>query len=57
MSIFKNLIFIPLDLITICSCPPDFPWWLQLIYFYLLTANEISLTFRWDITKDITHGA
>lgn len=51
MSIFKNLIYLPLNLITICSCLPNFPWWLQVIYFHLLIANEISLTFLHETLK------
>ena len=53
MSIFKNLIFLPLDLITICSCLSGFPRWLELIYFHLLIANEISLTFLCETLQRI----
>lgn len=53
MSIFKNLIFLPLDLITIFPCLPDFPWWLELIYFHLLIANAISLTFLYETLQRI----
>lgn len=53
MSVFKNLIFLPLGLIAACSCLPDFPWWLELIYFHLLLANEISLTFLHETLQRI----
>lgn len=53
MSVFKNLIFLPLGLIAAYSRLPDFPWWLELIYFHLLPANEISLTFLHETLQRI----
>lgn len=53
MPVSKNLIFLPLGLIAAYSCLPDFPWWLELIYFHLLPANEISLTFLHETLQRI----